>query len=478
MNNEENKLKRMISNISYTFWANAISTIISVALSLLVPKLLSIADYGLWQLYSFYIAYMGIFHLGWTDGIYLKFGGYEYDKLPKKNISNQFWALNVFEIVLSVLVIGSVLISNTSLDNKTVLIGFAVCFVINSARLFILQLYQATNRIKEYSKYVKLDRYIFFVLVMCGLVFGVREYIYLIIVDLIGKFISLLASIKGCKDIVFVKFNFSKATINTAIDNIRIGSKLTFAGIMSSLIIGVLRKCIQIHWGIDAFAKISLTLNISNIMMLFINTVGQIIFPMLRTINKDNYCKIYQLMRSSLVLILLGMILCYFPTYPILKVWLPQYADALKYMALLFPVYVFESKGAILFNSFLKTIREEKWILYTNIISLFFCLISVPIAVFVFNNLVLAVLFYVFTMWLRNFILEMVTTKLLGVPISYDIIVETLLILIFMIFAWSFNAFTGMIFYIVVYLVYLWMKREDVNNIISIVKNSFKKAKV
>lgn len=55
--------------------------------------------------------------------------------------------------------------------------------------------------------------------------------------------------------------------------------------------------------------------------------------------------------------------------------WLPEYTDSLMYMALLFPMCIYEGKMSLLINTYLKTLREEKAMLKVNLIALGFALI-------------------------------------------------------------------------------------------------------
>ena len=50
-------MKEFIKNICVAFTAQGISLIASVILSLILPKFLSIEEYGYWQLFIFYIGY-------------------------------------------------------------------------------------------------------------------------------------------------------------------------------------------------------------------------------------------------------------------------------------------------------------------------------------------------------------------------------------------------------------------------------------
>ena len=48
-----------------------------------MSKLIGVEKYGYWQLYLFYTSYVGFFQLGWNDGIYLRYGGEDYNNLDK-----------------------------------------------------------------------------------------------------------------------------------------------------------------------------------------------------------------------------------------------------------------------------------------------------------------------------------------------------------------------------------------------------------
>ena len=87
------KKQGLFKNLSYTVLANGTNTLVSMVLVLFVPKVLGVTEYAYWQLYLFYASYVGFFHLGWADGVYLKFGGKEYESLDKQYFNTQFWLL-------------------------------------------------------------------------------------------------------------------------------------------------------------------------------------------------------------------------------------------------------------------------------------------------------------------------------------------------------------------------------------------------
>ena len=469
------KFKNILENITYTFTANILTMLISIIMTLILPKFLGVTDYSYYQLYIFFISYVGFFHFGWIDGIYLKIGGMEYNDLEKSNYVTQFWMLNVLEIIIAAIISIFALFTIKNIDKSFVLISTSVCGVITILRTYLLFILQSTNRIKEYAKYTRVDRFIYFALVIVFLFLGFKNYKIILYIDIFSKLVALVLCANKMKDIVFGKLNISKNTLLEIFENISIGIKLMLANIASTLIIGVVRFGIQKNWDIETFGKISLTLNISNLLMTFINAVAVIMFPLLRREEESNLPKIYVILRNTLMIFLYMMLIFYYPIKLILSTWLPQYADSLRYMALLFPICIYESKMSMLINTYLKSFRKEKSMLIINTISLILSLILTILSVFILNNLTWAILSIVFLLGFRCVIGELVLTKVMNILIYKDIILETVLTAIFIISSWFINNMFCSIIYTCFYLIYVFIKRKDIKRTILLFKKILRK---
>lgn len=469
------KLRNILENITYTFTANILTMLISIIMTLILPKFLGVTDYSYYQLYIFFISYVGFFHFGWIDGIYLKIGGMEYNDLEKSNYVTQFWMLNVLEIIIAAIISIFALFIIKNIDKSFVLISTSVCGVITILRTYLLFILQSTNKIKEYAKYTRVDRFIYFALVIVFLFLGFKNYKIILYIDIFSKLVALVLCANKMKDIVFGKLNISKNTLLEIFENISIGIKLTLANIASTLIIGVVRFGIQKNWDIETFGKISLTLNISNLLMTFINAVAVIMFPLLRREEESNLPKIYVILRNTLMIFLYMMLIFYYPIKLILSTWLPQYADSLRYMALLFPICIYESKMSMLINTYLKSFRKEKSMLIINTISLILSLILTILSVFILNNLTWAILSIVFLLGFRCVIGELVLTKIMNILIYKDIILETVLTAIFIISSWFINNMFCSIIYTCFYLIYVFIKRKDIKRTILLFKKILRK---
>lgn len=468
------KITHFISDFSYTLIANIISFFASLLIITIIPKLLGVTEYGYFQLYSFYTTYVILFHFGLPNGIYLRYGGKEYDEMDKGVFTVQFWMLILYSIVIAS--VGSVIFALTmeNENKRFILIMVCLCGLIIIPRDFILLTLQATNRIKDYVKATIIDRIVYITIVLLFLSIGDRSYLLIIKADLIAKVIALLWLICRCKDIVLRRVSNIWLGVAEAVRNLTSGSKIMASNVVDMLIIGIIRMGIEKNWDINTFGKVSLTLSLSNIMMIGINAISIVIYPILRRIKIEEISKIYSILRNLLMIPLLGSLIVYYPMKELLALWLPRYGDSLTYIALLFPICIYESKMGMLVNTYLKSIRKEKWILIVNLVAMVLSVITSMITIFLLNNLVLALISLVFVLAFRCIFAELLLTRWIQIQVRKDIILELLLCIAFMMSGWFIQSILSTLIYAVCYFIYFFIKRKDMLNSIFEIKKVLK----
>lgn len=455
----------MVNKIAYTLSSNIISFLISALITFVIPKMLGSESYGYFQLYLFYASYTGFLHFGWADGVFLRHGGEYYDKLDKKIFSGQFWLYTATEIIFGLLIclVGVTVVSDQDKSIVIALTGISVFLIL--PRTLLNYILQCTNRIKEYAIVTILEKVVYAAMVIIVVIIGTGSYIPMILADLLGKVCSLLYSVYQCRDILTTKPAKLRSAIQEAFANISVGIKLMFANIASMLIIGFVRLSIENQWDVTTFGKVSLTMAVSNLLMVFIRAVAMVMFPMLRRTSSDKLSSIYNTMRTGLMIPLLGMLVFYYPAKIVLSAWLPQYADSLIYMALLFPMCVFESKMSMLIETYMKTLRKEKWLLLVNVVTVSLSVIITLITTYWLHNLDLAVASIVFLLAFRCVFAELLLSTVLDVDVKTDIALELALTIIFIGASWFIGGITGLLIYAVAYIAYLVAKRKDVSMI-------------
>lgn len=459
-------MSSFFKNISFTFASNLICTLISVLVTFILPKGISVENYGYFQLYFFYVNYTGFLHFGWADGLFLRHGGDYYESLNKDVLGSQFkiyWAIEILFSLIFCLV--ALYLANGPQRTKVfILIGASIAF--NLPKTYLQYLLQATNRIREYATLITLERIVFGLLILAIVCLGKDSFTLAISADLLGKFISLVYAIFHCRDLLTSHFVISKCVFKEILSNINVGSKLMLANIASLLIIGIVRWAIDQKWDVSTFGKISLTLSISNIMLIFVRSVSMVMLPTLRRIDGRKYASIYNDIKVLLFTLMFGGLLIYYPLNVILTIWLPNYADCLKYMAILFPLCVFEGKLSILVEMYLKTMRLEKKILVSNIATLVFSVIATFVSVFILENLTVAVMCILIIFAFRTTLGEYMLSKHLDINFYRNLFIEIVLVVIFVCSSWFVGGIKGLLIYSGAYAVFLLMFRKKIVTVI------------
>ncbi|WP_137663710.1 lipopolysaccharide biosynthesis protein [Enterococcus hulanensis] len=459
-----NKAKNLLKNINYTVTANFFVLGISVLLNLFVPKFIGIREYSYWQLYVFYSSYVGFLHFGWLDGIYLKIGGKEYDDLDHSNLGSQFWYLFIFENALSLMIIVLVFLFSSSPIKSMILSLTAMVSVVKNCNTFILYIFQSTNRIKEYAQISRNDRYFYIVFLSVYIFLGGNNYLTMIVLDIFSRLLVTVWGFLKLKDTLLLKPTSIQKVSKEILDNIKIGSNLMLSNIAGMLIIGISRILVEFKWSVETFGKLSLTLSISNMFMTFVNAVGVVMFPLLRRTDKNKLTELYKILRDFFVPVSYFLLILFFPIKKVLELWLPSYEQSFVFMGILFPMIIYEGRMSLLVLTYLKTIRKEKLILYTNVLSLSFSIIFSVVFSVLLKNILITVGVIVASLALRCIVGELLLVRILKLNIRKVLFLETVLTLVFVLGNIFMTEFLSFLCYSTLFIVYFLFNRKSFFN--------------
>ena len=455
-------MNKFIKNASTLMFANVISFLISTLITLIVPKSISVLDYSYFQLYLFYINYLGFFCIGWIDGIVLRYSGGYYSGLDRSVFSRQYRLYSYLELFFSVLIVSSSLILHLEANRRVVYIAVGIALYLNQANAFFRFLRQAVNDIDIYAKNVMQEKLIYLLGVVFSLLIGKFSFLYLIIADLIGKFFSLIHILILNKDIVLAEPVSIIEGVTEAKNNISVGIKLLLANGSSMLIVGIIRYSIQSNWDIETFGRVSLSLSISNMFILFVQAVGVSLFPMLKRIEVDKIVSLYKKLRKVLTLVMFSLLSVYYPMYLMLAYWLPSYSKSLKYAAIMFPVCIYESKMQLLIEPYMKALRKESRLLFGNIIAVILSFLSSLVFAFVLDNLDYVILSLVIILAIRSIILEIEVEKKLNINIRFDVMSELIMTFLFIVFNWYLGGWSGFCAYLIAVVIFWIIEKKSV----------------
>ena len=466
------KVKEFTKNMFFSIASNAMNVGVTAITSLLIPLLLgaSVEQYGYYQIYVFYTAYIGFFHLGLCDGVLLKEGGKEYCDIEKKDYSFQFYWLCILEIIISFVIICIVILKGEGSDNAFIALAFCINLIIYLPRNLLAYILQATNKIKESSFITIIGRAVYLLGLINLSILHVRNYRCFILADLVGKSIALIYAIIQCRDIVFCKPSNIRKGINVVIENISVGIKLMLASISSMIITGIVQLAIQHFWSVEVYGKVSFTLSMTNLVLTFINAIAIVLYPTLRRVTDATAQALYTYIKSLLMIILMATLIMCCPLQVILIRLLPQYVDGIKYLPILFPVCIFSAKFVLLVQTYMQVYRMEKMILKINIIGILVTIFLTCISALLFRNLTMTVITILIGQIFRCFYAEYILSNRINMELKKECLWEVLLVSVFVGISYYCGMLQGLYVYFPLYCVYVLKDKKDIANAVKYLK--------
>jgi hypothetical protein len=385
------KRRTLAGNLVAAFSAQAVALLSSLVMSLVVPKVLGIEAFGYWQLFIFYCGYVGFFHFGLNDGIYLRLGGADLKSLDNGLLAAQFRAAVLIQTGFALIIIGIAWLLQPGPDRLLVILGTGAYLVTMNAFFYLGMIFQATNHTRIYSKGVIIDKVVFLAVVIAALAFEQVDYRLLMVAHIICRLIALGYFFAKGRALVLSSGPGSRATLGEMWVNVKVGVNLMIANIAGSLVLGIGRQFIDMRWGISSFGKVSLALAVTVFFLQFLQQVSLVLYPALRQTTAERQAELAVGMRGGLDLLLPVAYLAYLPASLLLSWWLPDYTESFFYLGLLMPVCVYDGKTQILVITYLKVLRREKQLLWLNAISLAVAALAAAIAAYLLNSVIAVV---------------------------------------------------------------------------------------
>lgn len=366
-------MKGIIKNAFYATSANSLSMLASVLLSFVLPKFVSIVDYGYWQFFILYSGYVGFLHLGFCDGLYLRYGGKKNDSINFHELSIMFSYYLIFQILVSAIIILIAILSKLDFVYKIVLMSIGLYAFIANTNSFFTSLLLSTNRILLYSRALGLSK-ILLIVYSCIIMFIPIEnkFLYIIGGYLFTSIISVLLLLPNFKGVLFNFEGFSddnRRSIKTMKSLVFVGFVLMLSNVLSHFILGSGRMIVEYVWDVEAFAKLSFAVSISMFFLAFVSQLGMVLFPLLKNMNSETVVRV---LNNGDFLIGYIMMWGYFMIIPIsffIYMVLPAYVESVNYILILLPTSLYIIKSQILYTTYLKSINMQNKLLLINMLS-------------------------------------------------------------------------------------------------------------
>ena len=103
------------------FSANIINLVFNLLTNFLLPKYLSVDSYAAIKTFQLYTTYIGIFALGYSDGMYLRYGGVDLKEIDRNELKTGLFSFRSMMIAESI-----ILIPLAAMYGDKVVLGFSL----------------------------------------------------------------------------------------------------------------------------------------------------------------------------------------------------------------------------------------------------------------------------------------------------------------------------------------------------------------
>lgn len=378
--------KKFGRNVGLSVSAQIVSMLVSFVLVLIVPKFIDEIQYSYWQLFLLFLSYVGLCHFGLLDGIMLRYSRYDYEELDRHVFHSQFTVLSVLLLICSFIVIGCSNFVEDTVKRKILLL-ISIAIVTKNIATYTSFTFQLTNRISRYALFVILQRLVAGILVVILLATGCNNFVYYCLTEIISDAAVFLVTIPMNRGMYFGKCIPFRQAIHESAINIKSGCKILLSAWASIFIIGSLRLIVEHHWDIVTFGKLSFSSSLLNFFMVFVTAVSVVVFPSLKRIKEERLGYLYNMVNDILYPFFFIILALYYPISYLVVKWLPNYAESLEFMGIMFPIIIFATKMSLLANNYLKAYRRENDLFRINMLYLLLAIGLFLLCTYLFDNI-------------------------------------------------------------------------------------------
>lgn len=369
------KLTKTKANLVLALGAQLIVLGTGIVKSLLLPHVMSVESFAYWQQYVLYSGFVGIFALGFNDGVYLLYGGSSYDDLPFKRLRA------AFRFYCGMLLLFAAAIAFYALMQDAER-GFGFFFValdtfvlcVSGLMTYVLQI---TDQFKWYALCTVIDKFVFLAAAATMSLLGITDHRLYVVADFCSKIVAFTVFVWRCRRLAFGPAAGVREGWQEFSSDIRVGINLMFANFAGMLVANLGRFIVEWFGGLDGYAYYSFGTSVTNLVLTLVTAVSSVLYPALKRLPDDAYKSYYERIDRVAFWLACAGLAVYFPAYLGVEAFYAKYAPMLSYLNLLFVAAVYQSKMSMLVNTFYNALRKEHRLLIVNLQSVVgFCVVA------------------------------------------------------------------------------------------------------
>jgi O-antigen/teichoic acid export membrane protein len=337
---------------------NGLLLIFGFIQTLIIPKYLTVAGYGYWQLFMLYSIYVGILHLGFNDGILVRWAGKDLSQIGGK-IKTAFRFLFLQQLAV-VILLG--LITYFLIQPPLQWIGlmiFIYAFIMNLATLFQFTT-QAIRQFKLLTTLEVMRGFIFLALVVFLFISGYLEYQYIIIAWIAAYVLLMFALALRYRRYLLGDQSPTPSLAATGKRTINIGIFILLGNFVFYIFWSLDRLLVSCFFTIEQFAIYAFAMAVAQIAFVFVKALGDVLFPHLSAAALEQHASAYQVGKRILIFCWAAFLVTYFPLTALIEFYLPHYMDSVPIIKILMGTVGLTSLIFILHVNYYRLYRKQR----------------------------------------------------------------------------------------------------------------------
>lgn len=344
--------------------ANIINLVISVGNGFLLPKFLSVESYAALKTFLLYTSYIGILHLGYVDGIYIKYGGKTIDAIEAEEFAKEKRVLLLFQLVITVpITLIAFLIGDSNLL-------FAAISILPINMVFLFKfIYQATGEFKEYRRITNLSSILIFALNLFSL-FIIKTDISLwyIGIQVLISFVVWIYYERRNRS-VSISYKVSIREVRSRLnENIHLGIIIMLGNFMGIWITSIDRWFVKILYSVVDFAYYSFAVTMLRLINVVITAFSITLYNFFCKHTKSEEIAI---LRKTVLVVGAVIIAIVFPLEAVIQAYLEKYIYAISIIKVLFMAqFVLIEVNAVYLNLYKALNLQKKYLMRMIVVTI------------------------------------------------------------------------------------------------------------
>lgn len=450
---------RILKDIIRVAFSNIVGFGTSFLVGFILPKVLTVADYGYYQQYIMYISVTYLFNLGYNDGIYIKYGGKNADQLDSKEVKSEHNFIVAFQILIFF-----VMLAVAVWKRDLIIAFFSLATLFDTLNTYHANFLQATGRFAVFSR-GNILKSIFYILALLVAIFIARTdnyNVYILLNVLAFAFLTLYYEYHYAKDWGWSKDLSKKGKFEI----FRVGFFILIANVSLTFVANIGRWVVKPRYPIEDFAQYSFQNSLLNVILQIVNAVGMVFY---NVISKRSDQQLLNVIKQACIYLGMASGLAFFIFKMVIHAFLPNYIPSIELLSITFIAIPYIMLSKILIANLYKAKTSEMIYFRDSVLYLILSSLFVVGTDMVFGQMrmiavattVCYILWFLYTSQVKFDYLK---------NSGRELILLASHLLVFYLTANHLDTLTGLLAYSVYVLVVMVFSRQDLQNMIAVLK--------